>query len=163
MDNPKVYIGDTEVYGWAVFARDDIYAGEVIAHFDGEILETEGSAMQLPRHGPVFFGQHAIQIGRHKWQDGPLDGVARCIAHSCEPNCGIKNLNEVVAMRYIKKGDEITWDYETTEDSDFRMECKCGTPTCRGVVGAFSLMPQDVRERYRGYISEWLVKEYNLK
>jgi len=82
--------------------------------------------------------------------------------HSCEPNCGIKNLFSIVAMQDIQKGEELTLDYDMVEDSDWRMECLCGSPICRKIIGSFGLVPKNIREKYKGYISEWLVKKYNL-
>lgn len=82
--------------------------------------------------------------------------------HSCEPNCGIKNLFSIVAMQDIQKGEELTWDYDIVEDSDWRMECLCGSPICKKIIGSFGLVPKNIREKYKGYISEWLVKKYNL-
>jgi hypothetical protein len=89
--------------------------------------------------------------------------MARYINHSCEPNCGIKGLFKIVAMRDIDVGEEVTWDYEMTEDSDvWRMQCHCGSENCRGEIGAYRNMPQETREKYRGYISEWLLKDSTL-
>src|SRR5687768_8450509 len=34
--------------------------------------------------------------------------------HSCDPNCGINNKLELITLRPIKKGEEITWDYSTS-------------------------------------------------
>jgi len=103
---------------------------------------------------------HAIQYEESVWRDS--DGLARIANHSCEPNCGIKKKFNMVAMRDIKKGEWITWDYEMTEDSDWRMECKCRTPSCRKLIGAFRNMPEKVRKEYKGYISEWLLEKYKL-
>lgn len=158
MDNTKAEIKETQKYGKAVFARDKIFKGEVIGAFHGEIYEAP-RAMLLPDEPPLHAGRHAVQFEKYKWQDGKVDGIARCIAHSCEPNCGIKNLFEVTAMRDIEVGEEITWDYAMTEDSDFRMECKCDAPSCRGVVGAYSMLSSEIRKKYNGYISEWLTKD----
>jgi len=63
-------------------------------------------------------------------------------------------------MRDIKKGAEITWDYEMTEDNDYwKMECRCNTKSCRKVIGAYRNMPLNIREKYKGYISDWLLSE----
>jgi len=155
MDNAKVEIKETLKYGKAVFAKDKIFKGEIIGAFHGETYEAP-RAMLLPDEPPLRAGRHAIQFERNKWRDGKVNGVARYIAHSCEPNCGIKNLFEVTAMRNIQAGEEITWDYAMTEDSDFRMKCECGTSACRGIIGAYSMLSPAIRQKYKGYISEWL-------
>jgi hypothetical protein len=87
-------------------------------------------------------------------------GIGRYFNHSCEPNCGFKGKFQIVAMRDIKKGEWCTWDYEMSEDSDWKMECKCGTKKCRKIIGAFKNMPPEIRKKYGCYISDWLVKKY---
>ena len=65
-------------------------------------------------------------------------------------------------MKDIKQGEWLTWDYDMTEDSDWRMQCKCEKKSCRKMIGAFKNMPEKVRKKYKGYISDWLVKKYKL-
>jgi len=157
MSNPKAEIRDTQKYGKAVFAKTKINKGEIIGIFNGETYEAP-RAMLLPDEPPLRAGRHAVQFEPNKWRDGKVEGIARYVSHSCEPNCGIKNLFEIVAMRDIEANEEITWDYAMTENSDFRMECKCGTSSCRGIVGAYSMLSPKVRKKYNGHISEWLTK-----
>lgn len=157
-DNPKSVIRETNKYGKAVFAKAKIKAGEFISIFDGKFYEAK-RAMLLPDVPPLRAGRHAVQFGKTKWRDGKIKGVARCLAHSCDPNCGIKNLFEIIAMRDIEKGEELTWDYAMTENSDFRMECKCGAKCCRKIVGAYSMLSPKFLKKYQGYISEWLTNK----
>lgn len=152
MDNPKVSLKKTKKYGKGVFADQPIRKGEIIAVFDGPIYgdDFEDWTKDLQTH--------TIQIGKAKWRDSK--GLARYINHSCDPNCGIRGLYKVVAMRKIEKGEQITWDYEMTEKSDWwRMKCKCGSPLCRKVIGNYSNMPRKVRQKYKGYISDWLTRK----
>ena len=155
MDNPKVRVRQTKKCGRGVFAIADIRRGEVIAEFDGPTFDEsfEGWTDDLL--------QHAIQFGPTSWRDSR--GIARLINHSCEPNCGIKKLFKVVAMRAIGKGEQLTWDYEMTERSSWwRMKCRCGTAACRKVIGSYSRMPSRVRRKYAGYISAWLLRRPRL-
>jgi hypothetical protein len=153
MDNPKVEVGKTGKYGKGVFAKFAIRKGEVIAAFDGKIYG------YYSRGWTTDVNNHAIQFEERKWRDSA--GIARRLNHSCQPNCGIKGLFRIVAMRDIKKGEELTWDYEMTEDNPtWRMRCRCGSKNCRKVIGAHRNMPEVVRKKYKGYISEWLVEKY---
>jgi uncharacterized protein len=149
MNNPKVEIKMSK-FGKGLFAADDIKKDEFIADFNGQIYEAE-KVSDLPKN----IADYAIQFEKHKWRDSDF---AWHINHSCNPNCGIRGLFQIVAMRDIQKGEELFYDYEMTEDSDWKMECKCGEPNCRKIIGAYSNMPQEVREKYKGYISEWLTK-----
>lgn len=151
MDSQKVVVKKTSNQGLGVFALDDINKDEVIAMFDGDIYDEEFDGWT----DEIL--DHVIQFAPLKWRDSK--GIARRLNHSCEPNCGIKDLFKIVAMRDIKKGEELTWDYEMTEKNEFgwRMKCRCCTESCRKVIGNFKNMPLEVRKKYEGYISEWLV------
>jgi len=151
MDNPKVELKASSLGGQGVFARQRIEAGEVIAEFDGEIYP-----FTYPGWTEDLLN-HTVQFERFRFRDAT--GLARYLNHSCEPNCGIKDLFKIVAMRPIDPGEEVTFDYEMTEDSEWwRMRCQCGTPSCRRIIGAYRSMPPEVRARYRGFISEWLTE-----
>ena len=65
-------------------------------------------------------------------------------------------------MRDIKKGEELTFDYEMCEDSDWTLHCKCGNKNCRKIIGAFRNMPEETRKKYNGYISDWLKEKYKI-
>lgn len=154
MDNSKVTISNNK-FGKCLVADLGLEKDEIVADFDGKVFEAEKCA-DLPED----INNHAIQFEEHRWKDS--DGMARYINHSCDPNCGIKNLFTIVAMRKILKGEELILDYNMTEDSDWSMECLCGSALCRKKIGTFNLVSQDIREKYKGYISDWLVKKYNL-
>lgn len=150
MDNPKVTVRRTRRYGRGVFATSPLRKGEVIAAFDGRFYDDDFDEWTED------LLNHTIQCGRALWRDSR--GCARYINHSCDPNCGIRGKYKVVAMRDIAKGEQITWDYEMTEKSDWwRMRCKCGSPLCRKRIGDYRRMPRSIRRKYRGFISEWLV------
>ncbi len=153
MDSKKIYVQTSRGKGRGVFVSRKIKKGEVVAEYDGPIYEWE-----YPHWNHDLY-HHTIQFAPRRWRD--CLGVARLINHSCEPNCGIKKLFQVVAMRDIEVGEEITWDYEMTEDHPrWRMKCQCGTVSCRGKIGAYRNMPLATRRKYRGYVSAWLVKKY---
>ncbi len=155
MDNPKVAVRKTKKFGRGVFAVKNIKKSEVIAKFAGSVYEFE-----FPGWNDEL-ANHVIQFERRKWRDSA--GIARLVNHSCDPNCGIRDLFKVVAMRNIKKGEELTWDYEMTEDADRKwwyMKCRCGTPQCRKIIGAYRNMPEDICKKYGSYVSLWLRKEF---
>ncbi len=154
MDNPNIRIGEREGFGKALYAIEDIAQDTVIAEFDGEIFQAQ-KCTDLPKD----IADHAIQIGEHTWKESR--GFARYINHSCDPNCGIRGTSTLVTMKPIKRGEELTWDYDMTEDSDWRLACKCGTAICRGIIGAYEHVPQRTRERYGTYVSEWLREKYS--
>ena len=100
MDSRKVIIKRTGRFGLGVFAKQVIRKNEVIAKFDGPIYDGDFDGWT----DDIL--NHAIQFGHDRWRDSL--GIARLINHSCDPNCGIKRLFTVVAMRRIEKGEQIT-------------------------------------------------------
>ncbi len=148
MDSSKVTIADTQL-GKGLIATTHIKKDEVIAEFDGEVYEAD-KATDLPKKA----ANHAIQFAPHKYRDS--NGFARCMNHSCEPNVGYRGLFTLVAMRDIATEEELLFDYDMSEDSDWRMTCLCGTPSCRGIIGSFRNLPISVKKKYNGYISDWL-------
>lgn len=150
MKNSMAEVREAGRYGLGLFTVRDIEKDEIVVDFsNGRVYEVD-KASDLPKE----VADHAIQFEEHKWID--TSGVGRYLNHSCDPNCGIKDKFKIVAMRDIKKGEELTFDYEMTENSDWRMECDCGLRNCRKTVGAYSNLPKPLREKYKGYISEWL-------
>jgi len=71
-----------------------------------------------------------------------LDETARSLNHSCTPNTGVvDNAHggyDFVAVTPIRPGDEITFDYESTEyESIGVVDCLCLSPDCRGRTRGF--------------------------
>ena len=152
MDNPSVKVVETRL-GKGLVATAPIKKDEVIAEFDGEIYTAE-KASDLPSDLPKKVIDHAIQCGQHQWRDSA--GFARYMNHSCEPNVGYRGFYTLVAMHDIEPGEELFFDYDMSENSDWRMECLCGTPSCRGVIGSFLNLPESKKKEYNGYVSAWL-------
>ncbi len=151
MDNPKVFLKRTRKFGKGVFTKAPIKKGELIAKFDGTIYDDDFEPWTEDLYN------HCIQFKKAAWRDSK--GIARWTNHSCDPNCGIRGLFSIVAMRDIEAGEQITWDYEMTEkNKDWKMKCKCGSPLCRKTIGNYVNMPKNIRKKYKGYISKWLVR-----
>lgn len=76
--------------------------------------------------------------------DAGVDGnEARFINHSCAPNCEtvIENSRVFIdAIRNIKPGEELGYDYQLTWESTDDPEelalyaCRCGAKKCRGTM-----------------------------
>lgn len=153
MSPEKILVIKTKKYGFAVIAKREIKKGELIAKIDGTIY-TPTILEKLSEKKYRDVRSHAIQFHPDKWRDSML---ARLLNHSCQPNCGIKNLFNIVSMRVIKKGEELTWDYDMAENDNWRMKCKCGSKNCRGVIRGYRYLPDSFRKKYKGYISRWLL------
>jgi hypothetical protein len=106
---------------------------------------------------------YALQIGPDLYI-GESGGVDDLFNHSCEPNAGViisGTTAELRAIRAITPGEEIAFDYSTTlDEGDFTMVCRCGLPSCRGVIGDGRDLPQAVWDRYRtlGILPDYVIQ-----
>lgn len=139
--------------GRGVFAGQTFRPGDEVLQFLGDLKDV--SAFQDLTH--------ALQVGPKAFlsPSGELDDY---VNHSCEPNCGIrddKGRIVLFALNPIGNGDEITFDYATTQAGGFwKMSCECGASHCRHMIGDFSEMPKD---RQEFFIRNQAVLPYLLK
>ncbi|MBI0476645.1 SET domain-containing protein-lysine N-methyltransferase [Sphingomonas sp. MA1305] len=150
-------IGTTHL-GKAVFAARAFAEGEELTRFSGRRV----AASRVPR---ALNGarDRFLQIARDRYM-GPSGRIDDLINHSCAPNAGLRFEREgvvLVALTPIAPNEEICWDYSTTlDDPDWSMECRCGTATCRGTIGAFATLPveRQIWYRLRGVVAPYLVE-----
>jgi uncharacterized protein len=158
MDSLKVEIRSHDKHDAGVFALEPIAKDEFIAGFYGEVYEAP-DAMSIP----AIALNHAAQFAEHKYRDALPNGVAKYLNHSCVPNCGIRGLHDLVAMRDIQAGEELCWDYAMTEDSNWQVpggKCSCGSSKCRGRIVPYRDLSALERQQYQGYTSAWLKRKY---
>ena len=156
-DHNAVTVRANGALGLAAFATKDIPAGTRIAVFTGETYQSN-TALDLP----AIMRDHAIQIGPQEFVFG-YKGLAHCLCHSCDPNCGIRNLTEIFTIRDIVAGEQLTWDYRCSENSNWVLEkCLCASERCTGVVANFDSLPSDMKTEYlsKSMVSEWIASSY---
>ncbi|MEI6155402.1 MAG: SET domain-containing protein-lysine N-methyltransferase, partial [Deltaproteobacteria bacterium] len=88
------------------------------------------------------------------------------VNHSCEPTCGFRGQITLVAMRDIKRDEQITFDYAMTDWGSpelgwTEMRCACGSALCRGHVGFKDWESPDLQLRYHGYFSRYIQDAIN--
>jgi SET domain-containing protein len=115
------------IHGTGVFARRTIGKGERVGVIRGRIL---------PRFRLGKGPQHVIGLDA-----GHLVPQARpmglwLLNHSCQPNSVLVRKPgsvDVLALRAIREGAEITCDYRPTY-YDGRLRCRCGARGCGGKI-----------------------------
>lgn len=139
--------------GKAVYARDVIEPGELIAVWTGRIVSTE-ELDELPED----IRRHTVQVeeGLYLASHGPDEGPD-FINHSCEPNAGLEGQIAIVALRRIVPGEEVTIDYAMCDGSPYdEFDCACGSPICRERVTGDDWRNPVLWERYAGHFSPYL-------
>jgi uncharacterized protein len=139
--------------GKAVYARDIIEPGELVAVWSGRIIPAE-ALDELPEE----IRRHTVQVEEGLFLasisgDEPPD----FINHSCEPNAGLDGQIAIVALHRIHPGEEVTIDYAMCDGTPYdEFECACGTALCRGRVTGEDWRNPELWERYAGHFSPYL-------
>lgn len=150
--------GPSAISGTGVFAGEDIAAGERIRLVDGDIVFRVNRTREDALSNPDWIG-----IGRNRWIDPR--GILRFLNHSCEPNVGVvtpeADLVAIVAMRDISGGEELTFDYSTTEcDPLWEMSCTCRSVRCRRTIRSILTLPRARYEQYLPYVPGYFRELY---
>ncbi len=140
-----------------VFALKDFKKDESILHIEGEIVETEN-----PESLPKDFQDHCFPFDERNGKKRYVVPKSpwKYLNHSCDPNAGIKNNLDIVAMRPIKKGEEIVFDYAMNNIDSWTMKCNCGSKKCRKIVSDFVVLDEDTKKKYRDYVLDCIKEEY---
>lgn len=95
--------------GLGLYAMEPIKKGTCIIEYTGRVLTT-------PEHY-TSNSKYLFAVNSRKTIDGSIrSNTARYINHSCKPNCEIETYwgrVYVCAMKNIKAGEELTYDYDT--------------------------------------------------
>ena len=152
---PKARPAATPNSGYGSFASEPIAVGEIVAGFGGRCV-TRDEFDLLPASQQV----RSVQIDENLYMAGaPEPEPADFINHSCDPNCAMSGNVVLVALREIAVGEELTYDYATTDGSDYdEFECDCASSACRGKVSGHDWMLPELQLRYRGSFSPYLAK-----
>ena len=159
--NSKLIIRDTNKYGKGVFANKDIKKGELVKKFSGEIISLKECLDRVAKG--VMNNDDGFQINNEKYL--VLDNTSLSFNHNCNPNAIFKNDTELVTIKNIKKGHEITYDYSTTVGSNitskmWTMPCKCGSKICRKKLGNVLTVPKNTLKKY---LKDGLLQNYIIK
>ena len=139
-------VRDTEVKGQGVFLTRPHLKGEVV--IVGKPLSTSQERS---------WRSVQTDVDTHIRIDLPFEFVN----HSCDPNCGVQP-NEhqgynLVAMRDIEAGEELTFDYCMTEWTIVGFEdCHCGSDRCRKRVRGAKFLPLAKLREYKGFVAPYL-------
>ena len=108
---------------------------------------------------PRWAWEHCFQVGYDRYVVPKPGSVGWSINHSCEPNCWIVGKRGIETMRNVARGEELTFDYSTNVGwADCSMACACGKKNCRGVVKCFASLSDDLKRRYEGHVSPYLLR-----
>ena len=138
--NQRVCIGPSIIHRNGLFAIDNIKPGEIVIEYVGEMISNKIADYREIEYNERGFGDcYMFRFDADNIIDATKYGnLARFINHCCEPNCKAQ-CNEIngkkhillLAKKFIKAGEEITYDYNFEVESE-KIQCRCGAKNCRG-------------------------------
>jgi hypothetical protein len=157
----KLEARSSPIEGKGLFVITAIEPGEVVFDMSVSKLPVISGSEAEKRYEQGF--DYMLQIGDDAFAVTRQDSDPveyGYVNHSCNPNCGIKNLLQFVSMRKINPGEEITFDYAMTESSDYSFKCHCGSSNCRGIITGNDWKIPQLQQRYGRYFSDYLLKKF---
>ena len=158
------------IAGMGVYATRTFKKGEIVLQMKGKRLSSDAFDI-LCAQG--FRNDDPFQVSDTDYV--LLNTLPNFINHSCNPNCGIRGAQELVTLRAIKSGEELSYDYSTTVGSDgpdespWVMRCKCKARNCRTRIGNWETLPRARLAYYKrvhalpDYILGQMKRQYKTK
>jgi hypothetical protein len=143
---PRIIVRNSRIHGRGVIAARKLKAGERIIEYKGERITWKEADRRPPSdpddpHHTFFF---SLSDGKTVIDAASGGNAARWINHSCDPNCETEESEDgrvfIQAMRDIKRGEELNYDYglvieeRITPTLKKNYACRCGAATCRGTM-----------------------------
>lgn len=132
----------------SIFAKEDIKKDEILFEFEKNFLDhPTKTSMQIDKN-------------LHQENTNP-EAIENFLNHSCEPN-GYINFGDLTfrALRNIKKGEELTYNYLTTEfDLVKKFECNCGSKKCLHNIKGFKYLILEQQRELESLLSPFLKKK----
>lgn len=140
----------SQIHGNGIFATEKISKEERVIRYRGKLRshdDVDGQYGDLDEDGHTFL----FTLNDDYVIDANVKGnVARWINHSCDPNCEAtieehesnrrKDKVFIEAIREIKAGEELTYNYGITLDERHTPKlkklwgCRCGAKNCTGTM-----------------------------
>ncbi len=142
----RLEIRDTKKYGRGVYAKENIDKGSVVYVLSGPTMTPTDFAKMVNSDKEDI--DDPLQVGKRTYIN--LDKVSDTFNHSCDPNTGLRKRSEMIAIKDIKKGEEVTFDYSSTiAPTEWKMKCGCGSKDCRKILSDVRSVPRKKIEYYK--------------
>lgn len=142
--NPWLVLRRSKIQGRGVFARTDIPKGTRLIEYTGERIN---NAEADRRYEDEKMGRHhtfLFILNSRTVIDAATGGnISKYINHSCDPNCVAwieRGHIWIDAERDIRKGEELSYDYEYDFLPEYTIDdletypCFCGSRKCRYTI-----------------------------
>ena len=142
-------------FGKGLFAKEQIFKGDSITKIVGRNIKFDEAVLLGEKESYPF------QVDLHAYIAPTRNAVWQYINHSCNPNCGVNQNLELIALRDISKGEELFYDYSTCMlERHWTMKCHCNAEYCRHIISDFDTLSP---ERQKYYLELDVVQRFITK
>ncbi len=141
-----VVIKKSKFSGKGVFASRNFKKGQVVMIWNCSAKIKRDKINNLSKHDK----DHLNYIGKEYYVI--MKSPEKYVNHSCNPNTYVLNQKDI-AIRNIKKGEEITTDYSANSIEEWEMKCSCGSRNCRKIIlGDFRKLDTKTKKKLNPYL-----------
>lgn len=127
MKTDAIVVKPSKIDRKGLFAVRDFKKGEVVTHWDTSHVVAKDQYNQLPPD----IKEHTSNAGEDMYI---IVQEPECFMnHSCEPNTYVDFARDI-ALRDIKKGEEITSDYSSDSVGELSFTCNCASKNCKVTI-----------------------------
>ena len=134
--HPKIEIRNSRIEGKGLFAKEPFKEGEKFRITSGEhalVIMTDKEFQEyiktVQSYDAVYLGDGNHRVSTISREEDPSNYGN----HSCDPNIASAG-DEMIALRDIAAGEELTIDYSLFSPKSWSMKCNCGAKDCAGIV-----------------------------
>ncbi len=153
MLNSSIIKKKSKISGYGLYAAAFIPKGSVIWCIDIDA--------PLYSYEDLVKMEIDIDFSAYRYKDNYIiaTGDDHYMNHSCEPNTWHEGDNQLVAMRNIYPGEEITYDYASSEIgcSEGEWKCNCVSKKCRGFISDRDCLDKKFQKKFKGHLPTWVL------
>ncbi|MFC2142833.1 SET domain-containing protein [Candidatus Aenigmatarchaeota archaeon] len=157
--SPKVEVKESLLGNKGIFAKEDIKKGEIVFIKNGHIVNFE----EAKRYNENLGDLYALQINDDFFltptNEEEVENTVIFVNHSCNPNLGPEGQITFVALRDIKSGEELCYDYSTCHTHEFQFECRCGSKSCRKMITGNDWKIKKLQDNYGNNFSSYIIRK----
>ena len=142
--SPYILIRKSRIHSAGIFAKKNIPKGTRIIEYVGEKItkaESDRRAdipLEKNKKNSTYGAVYIFILNKRDDIDGNVTyNTARFINHSCDSNCETEIIHGhiwVIAIRDIKRGEELAYNYNYDIEDYEDHKCHCGSKRCVGYI-----------------------------
>jgi len=152
------------VFGAPIKAGEPVWWCDPETHPTGKVWNLQ--ELEALEPDSDWFWHWAYRCGENLWlgprdKDDPSKEATYYQNHSCDPSTWWSSPYILTARRDLEIGDEITYDYGTSEcdEEELGMEhCLCGSALCRDQITGNDYLLPELAERYGPHFQPYLLE-----